>query len=285
MSNPVKTILWFEDHHEIISITKEEWEDRFEVAISISNSLSVVEKMEPLPKEIAVKDVINIVHYENTEDGFLYLLHNRVDLVISHMLVPLPNGKLEREGILLLEAVKSIFPSLPFILYTALSGLDKIFKDAIPDFYMVKSVCMNPFHSAVKKVLSLTERFSEYYALRAYAKMINTLDVSILEPLLAEDFHYASQSVFHEIESKQEYMEYIVTKLQAIKQSDTPLWAEMATLEQKFPGGPCVVVAQGEKENLIATVLANVENGQIKKIVMCFVPDPYSAKRSGDYPV
>lgn len=33
-------------------------------------------------------------------------------------------------------------------------------------------------------------------ALRAYATMMNTLDVSGLEPLLADDFHYASQWVF-----------------------------------------------------------------------------------------
>ena len=33
-------------------------------------------------------------------------------------------------------------------------------------------------------------------ALSAYAAMMNTLNVSHLEPLLADDFHYASQWVF-----------------------------------------------------------------------------------------
>ena len=37
-------------------------------------------------------------------------------------------------------------------------------------------------------------------ALRAYATMMNTLDASQLEPLLADDFHYASQWVFDEID-------------------------------------------------------------------------------------
>ena len=46
-------------------------------------------------------------------------------------------------------------------------------------------------------------------ALRAYASMMNTLDSSKLEPLLSDDFHYASQMVLAEIESKQEYLDYI----------------------------------------------------------------------------
>ena len=56
-------------------------------------------------------------------------------------------------------------------------------------------------------------------ALRAYATMMNTLDASCLEPLLADDFHYASQWVFAEIESKKAYLEYIVPKLDAIRKS------------------------------------------------------------------
>ena len=40
-------------------------------------------------------------------------------------------------------------------------------------------------------------------ALKAYAAMMNTLDSSKLESLLAENFRYASQMVFSEIESKQ----------------------------------------------------------------------------------
>jgi hypothetical protein len=39
-------------------------------------------------------------------------------------------------------------------------------------------------------------------ALNAYAVMMNTLDTSKLEPLLAENFHYASEMVFSEMESK-----------------------------------------------------------------------------------
>ncbi len=120
-------------------------------------------------------------------------------------------------------------------------------------------------------------------ALRAYASMMNSLDYSKLEPLLSHDFHYASQMVLAEIKSKQEYLDYINPKLEVVRASGTKVWAEMAILTHSFPG-PCVVLAQGDKENLVALVLAKVKGDQIKRIDMCIVPTPQSANRSGEYP-
>lgn len=120
-------------------------------------------------------------------------------------------------------------------------------------------------------------------ALRAYATMMNTLDASCLEPLLADDFHYASQWVFAEIESKSAYLEYIVPKLEAIRKSGAAAWAEMGWLDREFPG-PCVVMAQGDKDNLLAVVLAKVEGGKINRLDLCGAPSPRSARRTGDYP-
>ena len=121
-------------------------------------------------------------------------------------------------------------------------------------------------------------------ALRGYASMMNALDSSKLEPLLSDDFHYASQMVLAEIESKQEYLDYINPKLEVVRASGTKVWAEMAILTHSFPG-PCVVLAQGDKENLVALVLAKVKGNQIERIDMCIVPTPQSAKRSGEYPI
>ena len=120
-------------------------------------------------------------------------------------------------------------------------------------------------------------------ALCAYAEMMNTLDATKLEPYLAPDFHYASQWVFSEIPTKQDYLEYIRPKLEAIKSSANRVWAEMAHLDREFPG-PCVVLAQGDKDNLIALVLVMVENGMISRLDMCCAPSPHSAKRSAHYP-
>jgi hypothetical protein len=121
-------------------------------------------------------------------------------------------------------------------------------------------------------------------ALRAYASMMNALDSSKLEPLLSDDFHYASQMVLVEIESKQEYLDYINPKLEVVRASGTKVWAELAMLTHSFPG-PCVVLAQGDKENLVSLVLAKVKGDQIERIDMCIVPTPQSAKRSGEYPI
>jgi hypothetical protein len=120
-------------------------------------------------------------------------------------------------------------------------------------------------------------------ALRAYATMMNTLDASCLEPLLADDFHYASQWVLAEIESKNAYLEYIVPKLKAIKKSGSVAWAEMGWLDREFPG-PCVVMAQDDKDNLLAVVLAKVKDGKIMRLDLCGAPSPLSARRTGDYP-
>lgn len=120
-------------------------------------------------------------------------------------------------------------------------------------------------------------------ALRAYAAMLNTGDVTLLEPLLANDFHYSSQWVFAEITSKTEYMNYITPKLVTIKASGHRVWAEMGHLDREFPG-PCVVLAQGKQGDLLAVVLAKVDAGQIKRLSMCLAPSPHAARRSGEYP-
>ena len=122
-------------------------------------------------------------------------------------------------------------------------------------------------------------------ALRAYARMLNHLDVDHIEPLLAEDFHYASQNVFAEITSKAEFLDYITGKLAAIKQSGERVWAELGEL-QAWPGGPCLVIAQADKNTLVATLLVEVEGQKIKRADMCTVaPAPQSAKCTGEYPL
>ena len=120
-------------------------------------------------------------------------------------------------------------------------------------------------------------------ALWAYAWMMNTLDASRLEFLLAEDFHYASQWVLSEITSKVEYLAYITPKLEAIRRSEASVWAEMGALDRELPR-PCVVMAQGDRDKLAAVVLATVEGNKIKRLDLCGAPSPHSARRSGIYP-
>ena len=120
-------------------------------------------------------------------------------------------------------------------------------------------------------------------ALRAYAAMMNTLDVFKLELVLSDNFRYASQWVFSEIDSKSAYLDYMALKLQTVRANANHVWAEMAWLDYEVPE-PCVVLSQGEKDNRIALVLAEVENGQVKRLDMCCAPSPHSARRTGEFP-
>ncbi len=121
---------------------------------------------------------------------------------------------------------------------------------------------------------------TEEDALRAYARMMNCLDSSHLEPWLVDDFRYASQWVFDEIGSKAEYLEYIRPKLETIRQAGAAPWAEIGWLADR----PCVVMAQGDRDNLLAVVLAEVASGKILRIDLCAVPAPQAARRTGEYP-
>lgn len=121
-------------------------------------------------------------------------------------------------------------------------------------------------------------------ALRAYARMMNTLSAAHLEPLLAEDFHYESQWVLSAITNKREYLDYIGPKLAGIRASGSRVWAEMAEL-RSYPGRPCLVLAQGEQDKLVATLLMKVTSGKIQRANLCLIPPPGAANRSGEYPI
>lgn len=120
-------------------------------------------------------------------------------------------------------------------------------------------------------------------ALIAYAKMMNTLDSTEFELLLEDNFSYESQTVMKPINGKKEFIEYIRPKLRAIKISSTAIFAELAELNA-YGQKDCVLIAQNDKDNLVATVYAKVNGSKIVRLDMCTVPDPKSALRTGIYP-
>lgn len=124
---------------------------------------------------------------------------------------------------------------------------------------------------------------TEIDALRAYARMFNTLDVSHIEPLLDDDFRYSSQWMVGEIPSKEEFLDYMRLQLTEFRQSGIRAFAEIAQVSA-WGHSECVVTAQGEKENLMATVFVTLRNGKIRRIDMCGTPHPSETMRSGEYP-
>lgn len=121
-------------------------------------------------------------------------------------------------------------------------------------------------------------------ALTAYASMMNSCDSTQFEELLANEFRYTSQAVLTDISSKDEFVAYIRQKLKTIKQSNATVFAELGKLNA-YGHQDCVLLAQDNKNNLIATVFATVDGEHIKQIDMCIVPPPSQVKRTGVYPL
>lgn len=121
-------------------------------------------------------------------------------------------------------------------------------------------------------------------ALRAYARALNTLTSDPLEPLLADNFVYESQNVLSALESKSEFLEYFRPKLETIAKSGSTAFAEMGTVSAYGKRQPCVVLAQGSKENLVGLAFAKISSGMLSRLDLCIVPPPQAAERTGEYP-
>lgn len=130
---------------------------------------------------------------------------------------------------------------------------------------------------------------SKLDAARAFARTWNNLSTSYLEPLLADDVHYSSQNVFDEIGNKRDFLAYLEGKMNTIRTSpEHAVYAELGETRKypmyQRPEEPCVIMAQGTKDNVLAIVLFTVDSKYISRIDMCTVaPIPTTAYRSGEY--
>ena len=130
-----------------------------------------------------------------------------------------------------------------------------------------------------KETFQLTEK----EALSIYARMMHTLDSSEFESFLSEDFSYSSQKVLTDMNSRDEFIEYIRPKLETIKKTKSTVYAELGICPA-YGHNDCLILAQGDKSNLLGVAYASVNEGKICSLALCIVPTPESAKRSGIYP-
>jgi hypothetical protein len=123
----------------------------------------------------------------------------------------------------------------------------------------------------------------------AYARSWNRLSTWHLKPWLAEDVCYASQHDSDEITCKADYLSYLEPKMKAVASSDMSVFAELGKT-RTHPGHsnspePCVIMAQGSKDDISGVVLYQTQDGYIQRIEMCAVlPLPAIAVRTGRYP-
>ena len=124
--------------------------------------------------------------------------------------------------------------------------------------------------------------------LRRLARSWNNLDTSFIESELAEDFMYESQWVMSPIEGKGVFLSYLHSKFTLIKKAmrshTMTVTAELA-IHPSMQNRPCIILTQITSEGIRqVSVLVNVKDDKIKRIDMCFFPDPKEAELTGEIP-
>lgn len=96
------------------------------------------------------------------------------------------------------------------------------------------------------------------------AKTYQTYEVSIIEDCLADDMHYASMWVFHEMTSKDEYMDYLTGKLQTLK--DHGVRMEFQIVQGGMHQKALLVTNDEAPEGKIGFVADFNEEGKVKML-------------------
>jgi hypothetical protein len=121
------------------------------------------------------------------------------------------------------------------------------------------------------------------------AKAWNHQNASYIENLMDDGFKYTSQWVFEEMVGKEKYLEYIGAKFQKIRegiaQNGDTVEAEIGFCTQMEPAKPCIVLSQTSNgATHKVTILITALNGLIKSIGVCGIPEPESARLTGEVP-
>lgn len=124
--------------------------------------------------------------------------------------------------------------------------------------------------------------------LRQLAKSWNNLDTSFIEPVLADDFIYESQWVLTPIKGKGKFLSYLQSKFIAIKtamQLQTMTVTAEIALHPSMQNRPCIVLTQITSDGIRqVSLLIKTQERKIKRIDVCFIPDPTEAKLTGEFP-
>lgn len=128
----------------------------------------------------------------------------------------------------------------------------------------------------------------ETNTLRQLAKSWNNLETSFIERELADDFIYESQWVLTPVKGKREFLSYLHSKFTAIKtamQSQTMTVTAEIALQPSMQNKPCIVLTQITSEGIRqVSLLIKIQKRKIKRIYVCFIPDPTEAELTGEFP-
>jgi hypothetical protein len=139
-----------------------------------------------------------------------------------------------------------------------------------------------------KKMRKMPYLQQEMNALRQLARCWNNLDIRFIEKELSDDFVYESQWSLIPIEGKEKFLRYLQSKFYAIKTAMKSqmmkVTAELAS-QPSMKNKPCLVLTQITPEGIRQTsVLIEIRKNKIKRIEVCFIPDPAEARLTGEFP-
>lgn len=128
----------------------------------------------------------------------------------------------------------------------------------------------------------------ETEALKRLAQSWNNLDTSFIKDVLADNFTYESQWVLTPIVGSQAFLNYLESKFQAIKsamQKETMTVTAELALHPAIQHKPIIVLTQITSEGIRqVSLLVKMEQDKIKRIDVCFIPDPTEAELTGEFP-
>jgi len=117
----------------------------------------------------------------------------------------------------------------------------------------------------------------------AYAQAWNNLDCSNFLELLAEDARYASMYVCDELIGKDNIADYFIDKIEAVKNANSKVVADMGITRTGSAGRDCVCIFQGENKKTQAVVIFEVANNKIKRYDLC-ISELYDVELTGECP-
>lgn len=128
----------------------------------------------------------------------------------------------------------------------------------------------------------------ETESLKKLARTWNNLDTKFIENELAENFIYESQWVLTPIMDSKAFLIYLQSKFQAIKsamQRETMSVSAELALHPAIEKKPIIVLTQITGEGVRqVSMLVKAEEAKIKRIDVCFIPDPSDAELTGEFP-
>lgn len=118
-------------------------------------------------------------------------------------------------------------------------------------------------------------------ACNSFALMLNTMEMSHIEPLLAANVSYSSDWTAESVDGRTDFLAYFDRTFEKIKFEGSKIWAEVA-YTNAFRTTSCVIGAVSKKRRVDMTTLIDMDpEGKIVGVRTGWHPAPYTCLRTG----